>query len=192
MKHYFVNDETLKNDRKEITFRFFGREFSFISDAGVFAKDKIDYGSRLLLETLAQTPLRGNFCDYGCGYGVIGIVLAKLYPINVFAVDVVTRALALTQENALRNQIKLTVSQALVGENTMQTIALNPPIRAGKNTIYSMFQTAYQALTPTGGLYVVMRKDQGALSAIKELQQYFPEVVVKAKSKGFWVFVAYK
>lgn len=194
MKHYFKNDETPKRDRREITFRFFGRSYHFVTDSGVFAKSKVDYGSQLLLEELVKTDLKGSFCDFGSGYGVIGIVLAKHLNLDVVAVDVNQRALELCEMNAKLNQVTIKTIYStgnLKLDNLVDTIALNPPIKAGKAIIYQMFQEAKDWLNPNGRFFIVMRKDHGAKSAIAKLQEIFSNVEILQRSKGFWIILAY-
>ena len=194
MKHYFINDEKLRNDRREITFRFFDTTYHFYTDSGVFSKTKVDYGSQLLLEVLSKADLKGCFCDFGAGYGVIGIIIASLFEVDVYSVDVNKRALELTEINSQLNQVNLNIilsSGNLKLNKLMNTIALNPPIKAGKQVIYEMFADAKDNLKPDGRFYIVIRKDHGALSALNELKTLFSHVEIIEKSKGFWVLLAY-
>lgn len=195
LKHYFTNDNELMHNRKEFSFRFLGVNLRMITDSGVFAKDKIDYGTRLLMEVLSEQPLTGKFLDFGCGYGVIGILLGKLKPIEVYAVDVNQRALDLTRENAQNNNVRVNPilsTGSLQLPEKMNVIALNPPIRAGKKVIYQMFAEAASWLEETGVFYIVMRKQHGVESAISYLKTLFVTVDVMDKSKGFWIVKATK
>jgi 16S RNA G1207 methylase RsmC len=190
MTHYFTDNRQLSHDRKEITFRFLGVSHIFITDSGVFSKDKVDTGTTVLLEALAKETLSGDILDFGCGYGVIGILLAKLFPVTVMAIDVNERALELTKENATRNKV---VIETQLSEGRLQLnhkfscVILNPPIRTGKEMIYQMFEEAKQHLEETGVFYIVMRKQHGAMSAIKKLQEIFAKVDVLCRDKGFVV-----
>ena len=194
MRHYFINDDKLRNDRREITFRFFDMTYHFYTDSGVFSKTKVDYGSQILLEVLSKANLKGSFCDFGTGYGVIGIIMAALNELEVYSVDINKRALELALINSKLNQVNINFilsSGRLELNKLMDTIALNPPIKAGKQVIYKMFEDARDNLKPDGRFYIVIRKDHGALSALKELKNLFHEVEVVEKSKGFWVLLAY-
>ena len=77
MSHYFENDQTLASNLKKTTTTLFNKQFIFYTDNGVFAKKGLDYGSRLLLESLPYQDIKGNVLDVGCGYGVLGIVINK-------------------------------------------------------------------------------------------------------------------
>ena len=105
MNHYFTDNRHLAQNRKEITFRFSCFTCHFITDNGVFSKDHVDHGSRVLLEAVhASGKLGEAVLDLGCGYGVIGITLKKAYPDSEFTLaEVNPRALELAQENAQRN-----------------------------------------------------------------------------------------
>ena len=71
-------------------------------------------------------------------------------------------------------------------------VVTNPPIRAGKQVIYQMFADAAECLKPGGGLYLVIRKQQGAESCIRYLQTIYGQVEKLDKSGGFWVIKAMK
>ena len=79
MSHYFIEDPNLKDDFREIKFTIFERSFSFISNSGVFSKNELDFGSRLLIEEIIKMGLFGKVLDLGCGIGVIGLVLASFF-----------------------------------------------------------------------------------------------------------------
>ena len=80
-----------------------GKDFVFFTDNGVFSKDGLDFGSRLLLETIPLEEVGGKVLDMGCGYGVFGIILNKITSCDVDMVDVNLRALHLTEINAREN-----------------------------------------------------------------------------------------
>ena len=156
MNHYFTDNRHLAQNRKEITFRFSCFTCRFITDNGVFCKDHVDAGSQLLLETIERHgPLGERVLDLGCGYGAIGIVLKKLYPNSaVTMAEINPRSLELAQENAQRNEVEVRCVHSDVYSgvegNTFTDIVTNPPIRAGKDVVYRMFDEAYAHLE-TGG-----------------------------------------
>ena len=84
MDHYFTDNRHLAENRKEISFRFWCFNVSFITDNGVFSKDSVDFGTRVLLNTLHEheEELGNQLLDMGCGYGVVGIVAKKHGRIN--------------------------------------------------------------------------------------------------------------
>ncbi len=198
MNHYFSDNRHLAENRKEISFRFWCFNYSFITDNGVFSKTGVDYGTKVILETLYNRNELGNkILDVGCGYGPIGIVLKKIYPEKQFEmVDVNPRAVLLAQENAKRNEVDVNIYESNIYENihdiNYSDIITNPPIRAGKKVIYKIFEDAYQHLSHNGCLWVVIRKQQGAESAIKKIKEIFDNCEVVNKDKGYFILKAKK
>lgn len=195
MEHYFTDNPPNIKNRIEISFRFLGVSLKLISDNGVFSKEHVDEGSQLLIESAYLDGLSGEILDLGCGYGVVGLTLKKLDPqLQILGIDVNSHAVALAQENALLNQldVKFIHRDGIQVNQQFDSIIFNPPIRAGKEVIYRLFVEAYEHLKDGGQLYVVMRKQHGAQSAINFLQQHFTQVTRLNRDKGFWVFKATK
>lgn len=195
-KHYFTDNRNLPSNRKEHSFYFQGNTFSFVSDTGVFSKSGVDYGTRVLLETIGSETLGNEVLDLGCGYGVIGIVVKAMHPtVQVTGIDINPRAVELTEENAKRNHVEM---KTYVGDGftdinqTFDTILTNPPIRAGKSVIYSLFRDSYVHLNEGGKLVVVIRKQQGANSAKQELETIYGNCEIRTKEKGYWILIAKK
>ena len=69
---------------------------------------------------------------------------------------------------------------------------LNPPIRAGKKVIYSLYEKSEVILNNGGCLYIVIQKKQGAESSFNKLKELFSDVKVIAKSKGYQIIQAIK
>lgn len=187
--HYYDKVPISRESRKEISFRFLGVNYTFISDSGVFSKDKLDTGTRILLETISKLNVSGQVLDYGSGIGVIGILIKVMFPdSSVTGFDINQRAVELSQLNAKRLNVEVNFYQGdHIETGEFDVILTNPPIRAGKQVIYSMFKESYNHLRESGRLFIVIRKSHGALSAVKELQQYFSEVVTLHKDKGFFI-----
>ncbi len=170
----------------------------FTSDAGVFSKKEIDYGTKLLLETYRFPQASCHILDVGCGYGPIGLTLAKeRAESSVYLVDVNERALELTEINAKLNDIENVIIKKsyLLSELKDQkfcSILSNPPIRAGKKVVHQLFEEAYEYLDHGGELWIVIQKKQGAPSALEKLASLFTEVVVEKKSKGYYIISAKK
>lgn len=194
MSHYYTDNRQLPHDRKEISFRFSGLNFTFQTDSGVFSRDRVDTGTAILLNALAKEGLKGRILDMGCGYGVIGIVVGKAFAgTEVVMADVNPRAVECAVSNAQRNgaDCKILVSDGFKQiEGSYNIIISNPPIRAGKAVIYTMFEDSVRFLEPEGRLYLVMRKQHGALSAVRKLEELFNTVEIIAKDKGFFVIRA--
>lgn len=191
MSHYFINDPNLKHSRKQIVFRFLGVDYRFVSDKGVFSKDHVDTGTMLMLTQLSKRNLSGNFLDLGCGYGVVGIVIKSLFGhLTVVASDINKRAIELTKENVGYHQLDVDVVESdgfAALDVTFDTIAINPPIKIGKVKMYDLFAQAAEHLKKGGSFYLVIRKDQGAPSALKYLKTIFDEVAIIHRKKGFWI-----
>lgn len=190
MEHYFTNNSHLKSEIRTISYENKGIVFTFFSDLGVFSKDKIDYGSRVLVETIIQQEKKyNNILDVGCGYGFIGIVLGKLNEASVVFTDVNKRALHLCERNIKENKIKGEIVLSNAYENITETydlIVTNPPIRAGKEVVLNIIRDARKHLKEDGELWFVIRKDQGVKSIIKCVEDIYKTEVVK-KDKGFYI-----
>lgn len=198
MSHYFTNDETLKSQRRLVKYSINGKDFELESDLGVFSKDKLDYGSEVLIKSLLPIDLGESMLDLGCGIGPIGLSLAYFKPsLHVVCSDVNTRALTLCEENAkklaLSQQVTCLQSDIYIEiEGKFHSIVSNPPIRAGKKVTYSIYEGALEHLDERGSLYIVIRKAQGAKSVKDYLEQLFGNVTVLDKSKGYYVLMATK
>ncbi len=190
MSYYFTSNNGKEPNRKKIRFRFLANMETFISDDGVFSKDTLDFGSRVLLEYLVKEPLKGKVLDLGCGIGYIGILLKKYIPeIELTMVDVNETAVQLAQENSeLYGQKNIVaVSDGLASiDGTFNVIVTNPPIRTGKANIYRLFNDAFSRLEENGVMYIVIRKQQGAESALKYLETLGTTEVLD-KVKGYWI-----
>ena len=169
---------------------------SFFSDNGVFSKDKLDFGSTLLLETIFEQVNKENLniLDVGCGYGFMGISLAKIMKAQVTMCDVNKRALHLAEKNASENGVidSVKVLESNIYQNITDIydlIITNPPIRAGKDVVYGILDGARDRLKAKGELWFVIRKDQGAKSTIKHMEENY-DVEVVTKSKGFYIIRA--
>ena len=197
MSHYYTNDPTLKSQEISIKFKIKDQEFSLLSDRGVFSSKSLDEGSRYLIESLIEQKLAGHGLDLGCGNGVISLVLKAFNPeLNLTLTDINDRALDLAKKNITLAQLdKVSVVKSNLFENIKQSfdfIYFNPPIRAGKKVIYQGFEQSYHHLTKNGRLFLVIRRDLGAESAIKELERLTFRIEILTKTKGYWVFVAHK
>lgn len=195
MSQYFDNDKNIKSERKIIKFNFDNKVFSLYSDNGVFSKDRFDYGTRVLLNSVDIDKLSGNVLDLGCGLGVVGIILGTFNKgINIDMVDINERAIDLAKNNLVLNNVKANVFVSDIYsniDNKYDFIITNPPIRAGKNVIRGFLLGSYDYLKDDGILYFVMRKDHGVKSMIKELSVKFNTSIVN-KDKGFYVVLCTK
>jgi 16S rRNA (guanine1207-N2)-methyltransferase len=197
-EHYYSRTQKVESDPKFWDFMLKNNVFRFKTDNGVFSKREVDFGSRLLIESFEMPQTEGFVLDVGCGYGPIGLSIAKQYHDRVVhMVDVNERAIQLSKENAALNKIenvKVYESDRLINVNEMNFAAIltNPPIRAGKQTVHDIFEQSYNHLVSKGELWVVIQKKQGAPSAIEKLKTLFSEVETIDKSKGYFIVKAIK
>ncbi len=189
--HYFSeeNDE-LQSNPKNIKVNIFDEAFVFTTDNGVFSKEYLDYATSLLLHNLSISEHVNKILDVGCGYGPIGIILNKVYNKEVTMIDVNPRALDLTKVNVEQNKVKATVFKSNCLDevsDTFDMIVTNPPIRAGKQIIYKIFEQSYGKLNDKGELWLIIQYNHGAPSAIKKLSEIYNDVKVVYKKKGFYI-----
>ncbi len=195
MEHYFTNNENLKSEFRSVKYVYKDTPFVFTSDLGVFSKDKVDYGSKVLLEKVLEVENTGKkILDVGCGYGLIGIVLSKMLNSEVDMVDVNKRALHLTEMNIKNMKVNAKTFISDAYENVIcsyDIIITNPPIRAGKDKVLEILLGAKEHLNSGGTLYYVIRKDQGAKSITKTLSESY-KIELLDKNKGFYIYSAKK
>ena len=193
--HYYTRTPQSASRPAECSFTYRGIDLVFETDAGVFSRGEVDTGTRLLLEALPE-EMHGEILDLGCGWGVIGISIARKWPgTQVTMADINTRALDLSRKNAERNRAEVICAESdgmeALADRNFDAVVTNPPIRAGKQVIYKMFADAAQRLKPGGALYLVIRKQQGAESCIRYLETIYAKVEKLDKSGGFWVLKAH-
>lgn len=198
MSHYFENDKNLKSEIRELSYKYNSSFFIFYSDNGVFSKNNIDYGSRLLIETyLKENDINEKrVLDVGCGYGFLGIMVSRVTDSYVEMIDTNKRAVHLTNMNIKRYKDfkgKTYVSNVYENvEGKYDIIITNPPIRIGKEKLLEILIGAFDHLEDNGLLYYVIRKDQGALSIKKILEENSINVEIINRDKGYFIYRAKK
>ena len=197
-EHYYSNKPQTESKPRQWKFTLRGHTFTFETDAGVFSKSEVDFGSRVLIDTFEMPEVEGDVLDVGCGYGPIGLSIAKANPERfVHMMDINTRAIALAEKNAQVNgvqNVRIFESDGLasIGDIKAAAILTNPPIRAGKETIFRFYDESYGKLVEGGELWIVIQKKQGAPSTVSHLEEMFSEVDVVEKKKGYWIIRAKK
>ncbi|WP_150251656.1 class I SAM-dependent methyltransferase [Nocardiopsis deserti] len=163
------------------------------TDRGVFSPDKVDLGTRVLLESVPAPPEGGRLLDLGCGYGPIALTMASRAPgARVLGVDVNARAVGLARRNAAEHGLGnarfavvgaeggLSVEQDPAEEGTaaaedllgpFDAVWSNPPIRVGKGVLHSMLRTWLGRLTPEGVAHLVVHRHLGSDSLQKWLEE---------------------
>ena len=186
---YYDEHPDAQHDIHELHVVLLGERMKFLTDAGVFSKKMIDFGSQVLLSCLSfqqgETVL-----DVGCGYGPLGLSLVKAQGVHATMVDVNTRALDLAQKNADLNQVEAKIFQSNVYdqvEGSFDHIISNPPIRAGKKVVHQVLSGSFDHLNPGGDLTIVIQKKQGAPSAKAKMEEVFGNCEIFKKDKGYYI-----
>ena len=191
--HYFSAAPQSAHEDRHFTFGFAGRTLRFQTDAGVFSKQHVDPGSELLCRCLPE-DLAGDVLDMGCGWGAMTVMTLAAHPaVRVTMADVNARALELAKTNLALNGMTATAvlsdGFSAVG-GLFDAVITNPPIRAGKQVVYGIFEGAKAHLKAGGALYAVVRKQQGAPSALSFLKGIYREAEVIEKDGGYWILKA--
>ncbi len=191
-EHYYTENPNSAHDERTVRVSALGNEMEFITDAGIFSRDGLDRGTEVLLKALPA--LSGRVLDLGCGWGAVGVALGKRYPeLDIVMTDINQRAVDLARRNLAANGVRAEAVQGdgfAAVEGRFDAIVTNPPIRAGKAVIYALFEQARQFLTPGGALYIVIRKQQGAPSALKYLREIYAQAEIIDRGSGFHVIRA--
>lgn len=191
---YYTENPDAAHDIQDIRVTLLGQPFRFATDSGVFSKKMVDYGSQVLLNALSFRAGE-TLLDVGCGYGPLGISLAKVQGILPTMVDINQRALGLAQQNANQNGVVAKIFQSNIYETVdgqFHHIISNPPIRAGKQVVHRIIEEAPAYLLPQGTLTIVIQKKQGAPSAKTKMNEIFGNVEVLKKDKGYYILRSVK
>lgn len=196
--HYYTQKPSTTSQPKYWSYQLRGNSFQFKTDRGVFSKNEVDFGSKLLIHAFELPSMKGPILDVGCGYGPIGLAIARSFPdIQVHMIDINERAVQLAKENAAQNHIdniKIFESDGFtnVTEFNYAAIVTNPPIRAGKKVVFEIIEESYKHLKPGGQFWAVIQKKQGAPSAKKKIEEVFGEAEIVKKEKGYYILKAKK
>ena len=191
MSHYFTNDK-VKSNEKIINIKIKELDLKFTVDNGVFSKKGLDFGTRTLLESIDINMIKGDILDFGCGYGPVGIYIAKKTNQKVDMADINERALNLSKKNAKINNASVNIFKTNIFSNINKKydyIITNPPIRVGKKILYEIIFKSLEHLKENGKLFLVINKNQGAKTLLKDLSENYRVNIIN-KNKGFYVIEA--
>ncbi len=195
--HYFSEQPHTPSRPRKFDVSVRGVQLTLTSDRGIFSHGRVDPGSLLLARKMAL-PESGDILDLGCGYGILGLVAAKLAPgARVTLVDINKRATQLAAENAAANaviNVEALTGDApeVLGGRKFDVVLCNPPIRAGKQEVYRLLTDATDRLRPGGMLWLVARTKQGAKSRIRDITPLFTSVETVSRKRGYRVFCCQK
>ncbi|MCG4864016.1 class I SAM-dependent methyltransferase [Streptococcus mitis] len=186
---YYAENPDAAHDIHELRVDLLGEKMTFLTDAGVFSKKMVDFGSQLLLKCL-EVNQGETVLDVGCGYGPLGLSLAKAYGVQATMVDINNRALDLARQNAERNKVEATIFQSNIYEQVeghFDHVISNPPIRAGKQVVHEIIEKSKDFLENGGDLTIVIQKKQGAPSAKSKMEEVFGNCEIVKKDKGYYI-----
>ena len=207
MSHYFSEKQEVKSDRKIIKYEIENKNFEFVTDNGVFSKTKVDFGTDVMLkvflrENMNKKNQKFEVLDIGCGYGVVSVVMKAFFQkIKTVSSDVNERALELTTENLLKNEVvkdendDFEVRKSFVFDNISEkfdVILSNPPIRAGKQTIFQIYEQSFEHLNENGEFYCVIQTKHGAKSTQRKLEEVFGNCETMEINAGYRIFRSVK
>lgn len=192
MTHYYSADQEAQSRPFRIRVRTRDQELDLWSDAGVFSKEELDAGTALLTDMCALRP-GWRVHDLGCGIGVVGIVAKRAEPAcTVLCSDVSRRAVETTRKNVAALGLDIEVREsdgyAAIPEQ-FDTVLLNPPYVAGRETIYRLMMEAHAHLAPGGLLQLVARHAKGGEMLKKKMLELFGNCDDSRRQGGFRVYV---
>jgi 16S rRNA G1207 methylase RsmC len=192
-EHYFSANPSAEQKLTNVEFSVADQLFNLQAAAGTFSSGRLDKGTTVLLSLTDELPQEGRILDLGCGWGPIGIAIAKLASASqVWGVDVNARSVALANQNA--KKLQLTNFQAVLSENLPSDLRFdeiwsNPPIRIGKKALHELLTKYLAVLTDQGRALLVVQKQLGAESLLKWLAAQYPAKRVSRvlTDRGYWV-----
>ncbi|MFW6437679.1 MAG: class I SAM-dependent methyltransferase [Armatimonadota bacterium] len=192
--HYFTEQPDVPSDPSEIEAQVRGQRLSLVTDRGVFSYGKVDSGSRLLAEQMDLADAR-DVLDWGCAWGLIGIVAKKKWPdLHVVMVDINERACDLARRNLKRNDVEAEViagdAAEVLGDRQFDAVVCNPPISAGRAVVLGVMDQAARLLREAGSFWMVAATKKGAKTLRRKLEERFNDVELTAKRGGFRVYRA--
>jgi 16S rRNA (guanine1207-N2)-methyltransferase len=192
--HYFVERPDVASEPREIEVQVRGHALRFVTDRGVFSHGRVDPGSRLLAEQMDLSDAE-DVLDWGCAWGLVGVVAAKTWPkLRVVMVDVNERACELARENLRRNGVEAEVIAGDAGEvltdRRFDAVVCNPPISAGRAAVLAVMDQAAGLLREDGSFWMVAATRKGAKTLRRELEARFADVEQTAMRGGFRVYRA--
>ena len=198
MAHYYSEkQDDIESNPSEFIFNFKDHSFKFHTDNGVFSKEYIDYGTFAMLKAFTPNNIDLPILDMGAGYGPIGIVVSKLYNKETHMCEINERAYNLILKNIDENKANSVAYHSNLFDNLpsgliFSSVITNPPIRAGKDVVFKIYEGAYERLTTNGELWVVIQKKQGAPSSKEKLISLFGNCEIVNRDRGYYILKSVK
>ena len=192
-EHYFSSDPAAPKKTVSLTIEVGGAAIRLDAASGTFSSGRLDPGTAVLLKQSEHFPKDGNVLDIGCGWGPIGVSIAKLEPKTmVYAIDVNQRSIDQSNVNSELNGLKNFLAmkpEQLCPDLRFSAIWSNPPIRVGKQVLHELMLKYIPLLEPGGKAVLVVSKNLGADSFMRWLQEQFPDAEVSrlGTDKGYRV-----
>jgi 16S rRNA G1207 methylase RsmC len=195
VEHYFTERPKSKAQFGLIRTYLRDKPFDFMTASGVFSKDRVDLGTRLLIESMVL-PARGCLLDIGCGYGAVGIAAAVFNPsLHVAMIDVNIRAVRLARRNSELNHVWTTeVKHGRLYEPAedvlFDCVVSNPPVSAGMRTVEAIITQAPKHMTNKATLQMVFRSKIAGKRLQSIFEKAFGNVDVLARGSGYRVLIS--
>jgi 16S rRNA (guanine1207-N2)-methyltransferase len=175
-EHYFTQRPTARSRTGTVDLVLPDLHLRLTTDRGMFSPDRLDPGTRILLETVPAPPPRGDLLDLGCGYGPIALTMASRSPqATVWGVDVNERAIEMGQINAQTaglDNVRFVLSSEIDPELRFAAIWSNPPIHIGKQALHELLERWLSRLVPGGRAHLVVHRHLGADSLQRWLNDH--------------------
>lgn len=198
MQHYFIDKDHAESDFFDFNDSVLGLNLCFRSCDSIFSKNKIDEGTRALLEAIDEkVKLSGHGLDIGCGLGVIAITLIKRFGVTFDMIDINETAVKLSNQNLMKNNVQKN-AKAIVSNGFEQVteqydfIVTNPPIKTGKKLLFQLIEDASNHMKQNAPIVLVIRKDHGMESLKKHMQTVFGNCEIIDRNKGYYILKSVK
>lgn len=190
-RHYFDRQPDGQHRPGTVPVEVAGLSFELLSDAGVFSRERLDPGTRVLLAEMPWPQDDGRILDLGCGYGPIACALGLHRPsAEVFAVDSNERAVELTRANARRlelSNVTASLPERVPESLRFRSLYSNPPVRIGKQALHELLLRWLGRLTDDGTAWLVVQRNLGADSLARWLGERGYRVARLSSHRGFRV-----
>jgi 16S rRNA (guanine1207-N2)-methyltransferase len=193
-EHYFSADPAAPEVRRAVDLTIRGHAVRVWTSTGVFSHERLDLGTQVLVRYAPELPAAGRFLDLGCGWGALAIAMAVDTPgADVWAVDVNSRALGLTADNATAlglDRVRACAPGDVPDDMEFDVIWSNPPIRIGKSALHELLLAWLPRLRPGGSAYLVVQRHLGADSLMGWLSEALGAAYAVSRlgsAKGFRV-----